>query len=94
MVNELEKMVDIFRYTARGVDASLEERLWVEGTTTAYETRRNAFMQAMVRREMRMLQFEIANIPRAKMDQTRHALLGDHSGDTGPCQDETIEMYI
>jgi len=86
-------MVDIFRYMAKGVDAPLRKRLWVEGAM-AEESRGNGYMKAMVRREMRILQFEVVNIPKAKMDRLRHTLLGNHSGDSGPHFDETVEMYI
>lgn len=86
--------MEYFRDTARGVDPSLELKLWVEGAVTPYETRGNVFMQAMVRREMRVLQHGIVNIPRSKMDEIRHALHGNQSGDSGPRQDEIVEMYI
>jgi len=92
-VSKLEKMVDVFRYTARGIDAPLRKRLWIAGAM-AEESRGNGYMQAMVRREIRILQFEIVDIPKAKMDQLRHTLLGDQSADRGPCLDETVEMYI
>jgi hypothetical protein len=86
-------MVDIFRYTTRGVDAPLRKRLWAESAMEE-DTRGNVYMQAMVRREMRILQFKVVNIPKAKMDQLRHTLVGNQSGDSGPCLDETIELYI
>ena len=60
----------------------------------ADELRGNGYMQAMVRREIRILQFEIVDIPKARMDQLRHTLLDDQSGDSGPCLDETVETYI
>ena len=86
-------MVEIFRYTARGVDAPLNQRLWIEDAK-ASGSRVNGYVQGMVRREMRILQSEVMNIPRSKMDEIRHVLLGNESGDSGPCFDMTVELYV
>jgi hypothetical protein len=90
-VRGLGRIVDIFRYTAKGVDAPLEKRNWVNGAMACMTGDQNMYMSTMVRREMRILQFDMVNIPASKLDEVKSALLGN---DNPHLLDSVVQMYI
>jgi hypothetical protein len=86
----LERLVRLFRCVTKNVDPGTEENEWVEGLLAKALSRRS-YIRVAVRQEMQVLQFEIVNIPSAKMNKIQHVLEGD---DPKSDIDHVIAMYI
>jgi hypothetical protein len=90
-VSKLQRMVDMFRCLAKGVDAPTDERDWAANVSAGAATR-NHYMCATVRREVRTLQFQLTDISHTKIEEILHALGENNSK---PRFDREISaMYI
>jgi hypothetical protein len=83
-------MIILFRLIAQGKDARSDERYWVEELRLEIP-RGIQYIGATVRREMRLLQFEIETPSNPKIEEI-WGLVGGNGSKVG--FDDEIEMYI
>lgn len=83
-------MLSIFRRLAKVEEITSDEKDWVAGAI-AERSRENAYMRTTVRREIRILQFEIPNIPYGSIQKIWRVLEGNG---TKSHLDDELAMYI
>jgi hypothetical protein len=81
----------MFRFTARGVENSPDDKVWVE-SLVAQRTRWSQIRSA-VRREIRfdLQDVQFTSVPTKKLEEIWHSLTGETKK---MAFDEVIEMYI
>jgi len=83
-------MVNIFRRLAKLQEITSDEKDWVAGVISE-KSWENSYIRMTVRREMRILQFEIPNIPYGSIQKIWRVLADN--GTEGRLDDELV-MYI
>jgi hypothetical protein len=83
-------MLSIFRRLAKVEEITSDEKDWVGGVI-AERSCENSYIRTTVRREMRILQLEIPNIPSGPIQKIWRVLVGN--GTEGRLDNELV-MYI